>query len=580
MAGVENEPYFFKPLLTPHRSCEGGMEPRRSRIGPSIVLLLALTIGGWFLQQGLAQDRAAYLPARLFDEVVDYVADRYVDEVDREDLYDYAIDGILEQLGDPNTSLLSTNAYENFRIQTEGDYGGVGLQIGDRDEYITVESPLSGTPGSRAGIRAGDLIVDVEGESTRDWSAQQAVQVLRGEPGSAVEVLIERPGVQAPIAFTLTREEIRLPSVPFAVLLEGTVGYVLLDLFSESSTREVRAAADSLRAEGATSFILDLRGNPGGVLDQGVGVADLFLDRGADVVETRGEQGGPNGVLRASTPDRYEGIPIAVLVDRGSASASEIVAGALQDHDRALLIGASTYGKGSVQSLYNLSGGNVLKLTTARWYTPLGRSIERPPAAPSRDGSTGEEGHLPITLLGRLALPADTVGRPTVISEAGRSLFGGGGIVPDLLVPMDTLSADEQAAVRIIFQDAAAYNAGLFNYAVTYLQDSPGVELNFDIGEPELDDLYEQLREERDLATERETWERARRYVELDLEQEIALQAWGRVGEFERIIPFDEPLQAALSLLREAESLEDLFSRAGGSLSVRPETASAQGATP
>jgi len=536
------------------------MEPKRISIGPGIVLLLSLVIGGWFLQQGLAQDRNIQAQAQLFDDVVDYISERYVDEVDRDDLYDYAIEGVLGRLGDPNTSLFNTNEYEDFRIQTEGDYGGVGLEIADREAYITVVSPFPGAPGSRAGIRAGDRIIKVGDESTEDWSAQQAVQVLRGSPGSSVEVLIERIGIEEPIEFTLTRERIQIRSVPFSLLIEGSVGYVPLNVFSETSTREVRAAADSLRDEGATSLILDLRGNPGGVLDEGVGVSDLFLQRGVGVVETRGDEGGPNGTIRASNGDRYEGIPVVVLVDRGSASASEIVAGALQDHDRALLVGVSTFGKGSVQSLFNLRGGNVLKLTTARWYTPLGRSIERPALGPPDESSE----HLPITVLGRYVLPPDTAGRPTVTSEAGRALYGGGGIVPDVLVSMDTLSVEEQGAVRELFQDAGAYNAGRFEYAVQYLQSHPGAGLDFVLGDQELSELFDRLQDEGGVELSRSTFELAERFVMFDLQKEIALQGWGESGDFERGIPYDDALQVALDLLRGAPSQGELFSRATG----------------
>jgi carboxyl-terminal processing protease len=264
------------------------MNPRRSSLGPGLVFLLALAVGGWFLRLGVAQDRGGSADARLLQEVLDHIADRYVESVDRNALYESAIEGILRELGDPNTALMNPETFENFRLQTEGDYGGVGLEISDRDDFITVVSPLPGTPGSRAGIRAGDEIVEVEGASTRDWPVQQAVQHLRGQPGTSVQVRIQRPGVEAPIDFSLTRERIQLHSVPFATLLDEGIGYIPLGLFSENSTREVRAAADSLRSAGATSFILDLRGNPGGILDQGVGIADLFLPRGAAVVETRG----------------------------------------------------------------------------------------------------------------------------------------------------------------------------------------------------------------------------------------------------------------------------------------------------
>ena len=534
-------------------------EPKRTPAAPGIVLMLALVIGGWLIQRGLAQDDAVPEQARVLDQVVDYIANLYVEEVDRAQLYDYAIDGILEELGDPNTSLLTTSAYEDFRIQTEGDYGGVGLEIVDRDEYVTVVAPLPGTPASRAGIRAGDRIIEVEGESTRGWSAQQAVQVLRGSPGSPVEVLMERPGVEAAIPFTIERERILLRSVPFGLLLEGSAGYVPLRVFSETATREVRAAADSLLGEGATSLILDLRGNPGGVLDQGVGIADLFLDDGTDVVETRGEDRGINGMLRASTDDRYESVPLVVLVDRGSASASEIVAGALQDHDRALLVGTSTFGKGSVQSLLYLPGGNMLKLTTARWYTPLGRSIERPASRPPAEDPS--EAHVAIDLMGGFALPADTAGRSAVTSARGRHLFGGGGIVPDVLAQVDTLSSGEQAAVRLLFEEAAGYSAARFNFAVRYLQDRPGTGSapDFELGQAEVHELLGLLEDDEGVGLDREVLADAERFVRIDLELEIALQGWGEVGEFQRGVPYDAPLQAALGALREAESPEDLF---------------------
>lgn len=544
------------------------MNPKRSAIGPLIVLVLALMIGGWFLQQGIAQEEDSFTQSRLLDEVVNYVADQYVDPVDRDSLYSYAVQGILERLGDPNTSLLGSQAYEDFRIQTQGDYGGVGLQIVDRGGYITVISPIPGTPGSRAGIRPGDVISEVDGTSTSGWSAERAVDVLRGEAGSSVDVSIQRPGIRSPIAFTLVRERIQLHSVPFAVLLDGNVGYVPLRMFSESSASEVQAAADSLRGEGATSLILDLREDPGGVLDQGVGVADLFLDAGSAVVETRGKQAGPNGTFRASAPDRYAGMPVVVLVDRGSASASEIVAGALQDWDRALLIGNTTYGKGSVQSLFfGLAGGNTLKLTTARWYTPMGRSIERM-SGPGTDrtadiDSLALSGHLPITVTGQYAIPPDTAGRPTVTSQGGRRLYGGGGIVPDLLVSGDTLSSPEQADVRALLEEAGTYATGRFNYAVDYLREHQGVGPDFTIGPADIAEFYDSLSGDSGFNVDRATFEGASRFLELDVAGEIALQGWGEQGAFLRRLATDEPVQAALALLRQARSPEDLFTITG-----------------
>lgn len=533
------------------------MNSRSSVLAPGIVLALSLLAGGWFLQRGVAQDQNVYVQTRLLQEVADHLADRYVEPLERGSLYDSAIQGMIRSLEDPNTTLLGADQYENFRIQTEGDYGGVGLEIVDRDDHITVVSPLPGTPGFRAGIRAGDQIVEVEGESTRGWSSQEAVQVLRGPSGSDVDVLIQRPGVEDPIPFTLSRERIRLQSVPFAVLLDEGVGYVPLGLFSETSTREVRDAVDSLRADGARSLILDLRGNPGGMLDQGVGVADLFLDRNAAVAETRGQGRDQSGRYRASREQEYEGLPVVVLVDGGSASASEIVAGALQDHDRAVVLGTPTFGKGSVQTLFPLSGGHVLKMTTARWYTPRGRSIER-----LGDPAEEEERTLTLTVDGQL-MPLPRIDeRPTVESYAGRTLYGGGGIVPDMIVLPDTLSTQEQRAVRTLHQQAGAVSTALFNHAVDFLQREEFNPAAFTLPDGELEGFYQRLRDqgvEIDEATARD----AARYLRRGLLREIALRAGGDRDGFLVRVEGDVPLQRAMELLRGVESPADLFARAG-----------------
>lgn len=533
------------------------MNSRSSVLAPGIVLALSLLAGGWFLQRGVAQDQNVYVQTRLLQEVADHLADRYVEPLDRGSLYDSAIQGMIRSLEDPNTTLLGADQYENFRIQTEGDYGGVGLEIVDRDEYITVVSPLPGTPGFRVGIRAGDQIVEVEAESTRGWSSQEAVQVLRGPPGSDVDVLIQRPGVEEPIPFTLTRERIQLQSVPFAVLLGEGVGYVPLGLFSETSTREVREAVDSLRADGARSLILDLRGNPGGMLDQGVGVADLFLDRNAAVAETRGQGRDQSGRYRSSRSQEYEGLPVVVLVDQGSASASEIVAGALQDHDRAVVLGTPTFGKGSVQTLFPLSGGHVLKMTTARWYTPRGRSIER-----LGDPAEEEERTLTLTVDGQLMPLPRIEGRPTVESYAGRTLYGGGGIVPDMIVLPDTLSTQEQRAVRALHRQAGAVSAALFDHAVDFLQREGFDPATFTLPDEELDRFYQRLRDqgvEIDDATARD----AARYLRRGLRREIALRAGGDRDGFLVQVGGDAAVQRALELLQGVESPADLFARAG-----------------
>jgi len=547
------------------------MKLRRSVLTPGVILLVAVFTGGWFLQKGVGQEQNVYLQVRLLQEVVDHVTERYVEEVEPRELYDAAIDGVIRDLNDPNTSFLEASEYENLRIRTEGEYGGVGLEITERNGWVTVVTALPGTPGTRAGIRAGDRIYEVEGRSAEDWNVNQVVEVLRGEPGTDVELEVRRPGVESPIPFTVTRAKIELHSVPFVTMLEEGIGYVPLQVVSESSSREVREAIDSLQSEGARGLILDLRGNPGGLLDQGVAVTDLFLDRDAEIVETRGRAAGQNEVFRARDPETHSGLPVVLLVDAQSASASEIVAGALQDHDRALIVGTPSFGKGSVQTLYRLTGGNVLKLTTARWYTPVGRSIEKDP--PDSRGIDGDDGVL--TLSGHVVQRPDTAGRPTFETRAGRTVYGGGGITPDLIVLPDTLSGEEQEGVREVFRTGGAFMTAIFNYSVDYLREHPGLTRDFRLSDSDLDALYARL-PELDVELEREDFERARRFIRHQVEREIANQKWGQRGEFRRVMPSDLPLQRALELLRRSSTTVALLRAAGAPIPA--ESASGVGA--
>jgi carboxyl-terminal processing protease len=477
-----------------------------------------------------------------------------VDEVDPARLYNSAIDGLLDDLHDPYTSFLHASDFEDLRINgIEGDYGGVGLQVIERNSYVTVVSPMPSSPGARAGIRAGDQFYEIAGVRADTMDIDQAVALLRGKPGTKVEVKMLRPGVDEPIPFTLTRENIQLKAVPFAVMLDNDVGYVPFQSVLESSASEIQAAVDSLRGQGMKGLVLDMRGNPGGVLDQGIAVSDLFLPQGRSIVETRGRARDQNATYKASNPDRYEGIPIVLLVDGQSASASEIIAGALQDNDRAVLVGESTFGKGLVQSLYRLSGGNVLRLTTARWYTPVGRSINKDPEKRFSDQS-----HEALSLSGQLAAGPDVAGRPTYQSVAGRTLFGGGGIAPDVFVMPPTLTAPEEKAVRALYKQAGAFTVAIFNYAVRYVQEHPDLQLGFAVSEADLNDFYRAL-PEWDVDVQRSDFRTARRFVTYQLGREIALQAWGERGAFMQEKGHDSQLAKAVDLLSKAATPTDLL---------------------
>ena len=535
-----------------NRELESGIV-RRGVFAPLAVVAFAVMAGGWLLQEGVDRASNIYVRVRVLQEVVDHVETSFVDDVDAADLYTSAIDGLIRDLGDPHSSFLPADEYENLSIRIEGEYGGVGLEVVLRGGWVTVVSPIAGTPGQRAGIRAGDQFFEIEGIPADTMITDQAVELLRGRPGTEVTVKMLRPGVDEPIEFTFERATIRLRAVPFALMLEPGIGYVPLQTVSETSSREIRAAVDSLRGEGLDGLILDLRGNPGGLLDEGIAVSDLFLEAGLPIVETRGRAASQSQTYSASSPDRYRNLPIVVLVDGTSASASEIIAGALQDHDRAVIIGETTYGKGSVQSLFRLTGGDVLKLTTARWYTPVGRSIDRDP-----DAVVDVAGRHDLAISGQVVRPTVLDGRPEYESVGGRTLLGGGGITPDLYVSPETLSPQEAEAVYRVFRRAGDFRTALFNYAVSFVQDHPNAQPGFVVDDAELQAFYETLPEWR-AEIDYDEFMAAQRFVRYRMEREIALQAWGDAGQFEQSRRHDTQLTTAIELLQRATSPADLL---------------------
>jgi carboxyl-terminal processing protease len=529
------------------------MKINRALMAPLLVAGIAMATGGWFLQRGIGQERNIYANARLFEDVLRFVSSNFVDEKQPSELYQMAIDGMLEELGDPHTSLMPARDYEQLRMQTQGEYGGIGVQIDRRNGWITVIAPLPGTPGARVGLQAGDQIIEVDGESTRDWDTDMAVSRLRGPKGSAVDIKVARMGAEQPLPIRIVREEIHIRAVPSAYVMDGGVGYIELVSFSESSTNELKSAIQQLRSEGARGLILDLRRNPGGLLEQGVAVSDLFLTRGQVVSETKGRASNQNHRMVARTADQFPGLPIVVLVDMFSASASEIVAGALQDHDRALVIGRTTYGKGSVQTLYPLPGQNWLKITTARWYTPVGRSIQKP---------YGIDAPHEMELLDEspAAAAVDTTERPVYTTSGGRSVFGGGGIHPDLVIAPDTLTLEERA-YRMATLRSAGFRGAQTAFAVAMLRQNPGLQPGFAVTPAMREAYYRQLAES-DVVVDRATFDAAQRWVDQEIGYEITYSKWGEQAARQRSNVTDTQVATAYDLLRRATTPESLFALA------------------
>ncbi len=410
---------------------------RRILLGSVLVVLFGV---GWAAGRGSARAGDLYQNLDLFVEILHRIQENYVDPVEPEKLIGGAMKGMLRDL-DPYSQFLDAGSYTNLQATTHGSFGGIGVEVSIRDDYPTVISPIEGSPAWTLGIRSGDIITRIDGRSAAGLAIDEVAQRLRGPQGTHVQVSIRREGEDGEVEYSIERREIVTKSVRHAFVVDGKVGYLRLANFSETSRGEVRAALDRLKAAGANRLVLDLRSNPGGLLDQAVDVAEQFVKQGTKIVSTRGRARGQDNVYFASETQPLLDWPMVVLVDGASASASEIVAGSLQDLDRALVIGQTTFGKGSVQSVFPLRERTVaLKLTTARYYTPSGRSIHKLAAAPAPLAAVTGDDEAPDAPSPHPAPPAaaDTA-RPAFRTPAGRTVYGGGGILPDIEVARDTL---------------------------------------------------------------------------------------------------------------------------------------------
>ena len=356
---------------------------------------------------------------RTINSVYKYLITHYVDDIDLEKFTKMSIDNILSDL-DPYTVYLVDDQKSNLDMLTKGKYGGVGIQIGKRDDVITVIAPTENSPAKRAGIMAGDILIKIDGNDTKSMSMDDAAKLIRGKEGTDVILTIERFGEGASLDFILTREDIPVRDVSYYGMLDETIGYIRLNRFSKNSAIEVEKAIVSLSNNDLSSIVLDLRDNPGGLLNSAVSILDMFIEKDELLVWTAGKARQSNKkYFSKSNPIVSNDIQIAVLINGGSASASEIVAGVIQDLDRGIVVGRQSFGKGLVQTVYNLDRNKALKVTTAKYYIPSGRLIQR-------------DGYLPEEIL------ADTVKADSLFETVGgRMVEGGKGIMPDYVIDND-----------------------------------------------------------------------------------------------------------------------------------------------
>lgn len=481
---------------------------------------------------------AAQDHVRRFVEVFNTVRRYYVEEVDAGRLVDAAIRGMLSEL-DPHTTYIPPSKAAESEQRRNGYYEGTGIEFMVLNKVPVVVAPQSGSPAERAGIRPGDRILRIDGQSTLGLDAGEIEERLRGRTGSTVTLSLRRPGTSELLKVQLQRERIPLASVACAFMVEARTGYVRLASFSRTASRELDHALAELRQQGMAQLLLDLRSNAGGFLEQAYEVADRFIPGGRTIVYTRGRGAHANEQLCSSDPTPYADLPLVVLVDGGSASAAEVVAGALQDWDRALIIGEPTFGKALVQSEVRLSDGAAVRITIARYYTPSGRLIQRS----FEDLELGN---------GNAPPEQSKAVRPQFRTMGGRTAYGGGGIVPDVEVvaPARSALSLQLMADGLFFEYGADYAARHRNLARNFT----AFKQRFVVDEGMLLEFRRLLLrrrvgvEEHVAQAERELWRQA-------IKSEIARQLWGAERFYEVAIAQDAQVKAALAQFPEAQRL-------------------------
>ena len=516
------------------------------------LLLVPIVAGGFLLQEPPKRANA-----RLFEQVLSLVSRQYVDTLPNSELMTRTARGLVKELQDPYTELFSPRESEEFGRATGGRYGGTGMLLEEEeDKVVIVQRVFPNTPADDAGVLDGDRIVAIGDTATTGWGLAKVSDRLRGTPGSKVIVTFSRLGVSSPIRFTFTRREVHVPAVPFSTTLNG-VGYIPLQTFNENAAEEVQTAVNSLVAGGARGLVLDMRDNGGGIVEQALAISTLFLNDGQDIVSVRA-RGIPDEISRASGPHAAIGVPLVVLTNGGTASASEIVAGALQDHDRALVLGTTTYGKGLVQSLYSLDGGYSLKLTTGKWFTPSGRSINRERRI-TDDGRVLEgrleDGKIIEGAPDSAETEESRTKRPKHKTDGGRTVYGGGGIVPDFLVKEDTVTTLEQEFLRSVATKGQQIRTVLQQYS---LELRGQVARDF-VVKPEWRAELRRRLSASGVTIEARYDSVANVLLSDELDRRIARRAFGDAEAKRRTLSEDRALLRAIDLLQRSKTQKDLL---------------------
>jgi len=500
-------------------------------------------------------ENTVFSQLRLFGKVLELVQQNYVEDVDPTPLIRGAIDGMLEKL-DPHSTYVDAERFARMNERNQGEYFGIGISFEIRNGYITVISPIEGSPSDELGIRAGDRIVKIDGESAKGITNEEVFDKLRGPKGTKVHVTINRPGIDDNFEYDILRDKIPIYSVPYHFMLDNETGYVRVTRFSATTSDELGGAIDDLLTKGMKRLIFDLRGNSGGYLNQAIEVSDKFLPGGKTVVYTKGRIEGSSQYYYSTDNDKYPAFPLIVLVDHGSASASEIVSGAIQDHDRGLVLGMTTFGKGLVQRQYTLKDGSALLLTVARYYTPSGRLIQRDWT--DRDKYASEEAIEAAEEETELAVEGKEE-LPQFKTDAGRTVYGGGGITPDIkisysrrLTEFQTRLEREQVFPDFAYTFANSHGMKKTDDFETFLANWNVDDTTLSQFKQHLDTKNESLDDDHKITNPAEEGKDDTPYIRQAIKREIARNVWGDQMRYRVAIEDDEMIEEAMNHFNEA----------------------------
>jgi carboxyl-terminal processing protease len=520
----------------------------------ALTIAISALVGGVMGRNVAASEDRLSENERTFAAALTVIETRYVDKVESDRLVYGAISGMLQTL-DPHSNFMDPRAYAQLRERQEGKYYGLGITISAVDGDITVVSLFEGSPAYKQGIRRGDIIAKVDDKDAKGWTTEDAVRVLRGKKGTTVDVYLKRPGIEGLFKVTVERDEITIPTIPAEFMLDAQTGYVRLQDFAEHTDSDLGRALSDLHEKGMKRLLLDIRGNPGGPLDQAIRVANRFLKKGDLIVYTSGRVPNSDADYRATEESDYDTLPMIVIANRNSASASEIVTGALQDHDRALIVGETTFGKALVQSIYRVSQGAGLALTTAHYFTPSGRLIQRP------WDSTFDE-YLSYTLRDQDdSKPHDA--KDLKYTDSGRRVYSGGGIEPDRRLDGPIEGFNPSKFGRMLYgRQLFAGFAQRFSVTGDTRPGASGkdrrfVNADFVVDQAMVDD-FKKFVTSSGVKIDPAGWDTDAVFVKAMIRYDIDLALFGVSSARRHLLDLDPQAQFALSLFKEAEQLTQL----------------------